>query len=171
MSADLTPRERAARRLLGIAALEKLLAAEKAALRAEDGQAFTKAGQREVAELPDGTPLGNVRLDAAKPAWKVTDPDAWLDYVEEAAVQHILVRAVTEVSPAYTAAVLADLVPGSATFVDERTGELLEAPPGITWVAGSPRLVVTCAKGAPEAVRALLGAQGSALGLREVEAS
>ena len=35
---------------------------------------FVRAGQREPAELPDGTPLGNVRADkGTAAAWKVTD--------------------------------------------------------------------------------------------------
>lgn len=169
MSDDLTPREVAARRLLGIAALEKLLAAEKTALRAEALAAFTKPGQREVAELPDGTPLGNVRLDAGHGSWRVSDASAWLRYVVDTGREdQVVERTVTDVSSAYTESIVKELVAGQETFVNELTGEMTEAPPGIVYTPGSPRLVVTGHKDAPEAVRALLGAQGVALGLREV---
>lgn len=171
MSDNLTPREVAARRLLGLRALKTLIEAEETKARAEAMVAFNRAGQREVAELPDGTPLGNVRLDPGKGSWKVTNAGAWLDYVVNSGhEQHVVERTTTDVSPAYTEAVLKDLVPGSETFVNQITGELTEAPPGITYTPASPGLKVTGDKGAPEAVRALLGAQGAALGLREVEA-
>lgn len=162
---DLTPREQAARRLLGVAALEKLLAAEKKALREEAALAFLKPGQREVAELPDGTPLGNVRLDKPTSGWKVTDTAAFERWVEDRHPEHMVSVSSVQVASSYTAAVLAN-----PETVDPHTGEILTAPPGVTYVTGEPRLVVTCEKGAPEAVRAFLGAQASALGLRAVEA-
>jgi hypothetical protein len=78
---ELTPREKVAQRLLGIAALEKLIAEERKALREEAKEAFRLPGQREVAEL-NGVILGNVRLDKATAGWKVTNPSALLDWAE-----------------------------------------------------------------------------------------
>ena len=150
-------------------ALKKLITEAEAALRKEAEAAFKK-GQREVAELPDGTPLGNVRLDAGHGSWRVSNAAAWLRYVVDSGREdQVVERTVTDVSSAYTEAVVKNLVPGSETFVNELTGELTEAPPGIAYAPSTPRLVVTADKGAPEAVRALLGAQGAILGLREVE--
>lgn len=167
-----TPRERHARRLLGIAALEKLLAAEKAALRAEAQGAggFTKAGQREPVELPDGTPLGNVRVDAVKSAWKVSDPVALERWVREHAPEHIVTVTSEQVAASYIATLL-EQAKGDAWLIASDTGEMY--PPqaaGIMATEPSTKLVVTPDKGAPAAVRRLLGSAGSALGLREVDA-
>jgi hypothetical protein len=167
--ADLTPRELAARRLLGIAALEKLLAAEKKALREEAALAFTKPGQREVAELPDGTPLGNVRLDKPAAGWRVTDSRAFEQWVRVMHPEHMTTVTVEQVANSYLTAVLDTVEAGEFESVDG-DGVVIDCPPGVSYVTAEPRLVVTTDKGAPEAVRAFLGAQAGVLGLREVAA-
>jgi hypothetical protein len=50
-------------------------------------------------------------------------------------------------------------------FLDPATGEILKSPPGITYVKGEPRLVVTGSKEAPAAVRAALGETAQQLGI------
>lgn len=167
---DETPRERAARRLLAIAALEKLITAEKAALRREEGAAFTRPGQREVAELPDGTPLGNVRLDRPTEGFQVTDSAALLEWAAENYPEHIRTVSTEVLSEAFTKALLAELK-SEGQFVNRKTGEILPCPPGVAYVVGTPKLVVTTDKAAPAAVRRALGQMGSVLGLRELEAS
>lgn len=166
---DETPRERAARRLLGIAALEKLLKAEKDALRAEEGAAFTKAGQREVAELDDGTPLGNVRLDPVAGGWKLESGGLWLNYCRAMRPDQVEETVSYSVYPAYTAATKAQLEAGEGEWFAETTGEQIDVPPGWVKVPAGTRLVVTADKGAPAAIRRQLGRLGSLLGLREIE--
>ena len=155
---ELTPRERAARRLLGIAALEKLLKEEKAALRADAAAVFTKAGQREVAELPDGTPLGNVRVDKAPGGWKVTDAGKLRAWVEKHHPERIVEEKTTVVDPAWIVDVLA------GGLVDPDSGEVLE-PDGVENVPAGTKLVVTADKGAAVAVKRWLGPTAAQLGI------
>jgi len=167
---ELTPRERAAQRLLGIAALEKLLAVEKAAARAEAQEVFTRPGQREVAELPDGTPMGNVRLDKTKQGWQVKDPDRLLAWVYDHAEDQLMTVTEVKVAPSYADALLR-IVEEHGYVTDGHTGEDFQPEAlGLAYVTSEPRLVVTADKGAPEAVRRALGPLAGQLGIREVEA-
>lgn len=152
---DLTPREKVARPLLVIAALEKLSDSEKVKFRAEAKEAFTLPGQREVAEL-NGVILGNVRLDPAPEGWKVTDSEAFLDWVTEHFAFNLVTRTVVTVAPSFEKRLLDQLGDG-IEICDPATGECFAAVPGVTYVKGEPKLVVTPSKEAPAAVRAALG--------------
>lgn len=174
VSNDLTPREIAARRLLGLRALKTLIEAEETKARREAAAVFSRAGQREVAELPDGTSLGNVRADKGTAAtWKVTDAGRFLAWIEVECPWAVAEKVVTtrEVDPEYVKDAMSDAL-RIGGFVHPATGELMEnPPPGVAFVpAGKPQIKVTGSPSAPEAVRALLGAQGAVLGLREVQA-
>lgn len=152
---DLTPREKAARTLLVIAAFEKLSDSEKVKFRAEAKEAFTLPGQREVAKL-NGVILGNVRLDKATEGWKVTDSEAFLDWVTEHFAWNLVTTTVTSVAPAWEREVLSQIAEGYDP-VNTETGEVFAEVPGVTYVKGEPKLVVTTSKEAPAAVRAALG--------------
>lgn len=152
---DLTPREKIAQRLLGIAALEKLISQERTKLRAEAKEAFTLAGQRDVAEL-NGVDMGNVRLDKAAEGWKVTDSEAFLDWVSEHFAFNLVTRTVISVAPSFEKRLLDQLGDG-IEICDPETGECFDKVPGVTYVKGEPKLVVTPSKEAPAAVRAALG--------------
>ena len=165
----LTPREQAARRLLALRALETLLKDTAARIRREDGAAFTKAGQREVAELPDGTPLGNVRADPGKAAgWAVVDAGRFLAFVQATCPDAVRVKVVetAEVDPEYVDLILADLEAGKPVARQD-TGEVLQGPPpGVEFrPAGAPVLKVTGDKAAPAAVARLLGPTFAQLGI------
>lgn len=168
---DETPREKVARRLLGLAALEKLLAQEKAALRSEAGAVFSKAGQREPIDFPDGTRLGDVRVDKVKGGWRVTDAGALRAWVEENRPDLIVEQVTTVVHPEWVAWMLEEVrLRGEAGEFITSDGVVLPVPPGVSLVADSTKLVVTPDKGAPEAMRRTLGTTGTLLGLRELEA-
>lgn len=157
----LSPREVAARRLLALRALEAVLAVEVKKARAEADALFVRAGQREPAELPDGTPLGNVRADkGTSGGWRVTDAGALRAWVETNVPGGIVEQVTTVVDPD----LIESLVGGIYTWPDEgegntatvnpATGEVIDVPPGVSYVkAGPPKLVVTGDKGAADAVR------------------
>lgn len=166
---DETPQKAVARRLLSIAAFEKVLAAEKADLRKLALEHFLEAGDVATVRLADGTLLGKVRADkGTEAAWKVTDAGALRAWVEANAPGGIVEQVTTVVDPELVAELLgsvdADDLPGPPTTVNPATGEVVPIPPGIAYVpAGPPKMVTTPDKGAPDALRRHLGDQGRAL--------
>lgn len=178
-SDDLSPRERSARRLAAIAALEKLLAKLKAQEKAADG-VWTRAGQKETVSLPDGTELGHVRTDKAGGAWKVADAGEWLAFVAKHHPDRVTTKTVQVVDPTYTRQVLASLNSmtggehpepiAAGEWADPDTGEVRTAPPGLVYVPAGFTVVVVPDKGAPAAVERFLGPVAQQLGLPQLEA-
>ena len=162
---DLTPREQAAQRLLGLKALEKLLEVEIAAARAEALKVYTRAGQKDPIDLPDGARLGDVRVDKVKGGWKVTDPGALRAWVAKNRPDLIIEQVTTVVDPAW----VTELLREAGEILDTETGEVFPVP-GVSLVPDGIKLVATPDKGAPTAVRTMLGPVAAQLGLREVEA-
>lgn len=87
--------------------------------------------QQVAAELPDGRRIAKISLTDPEPAAVVTDPDAYLAWVRD---QHpgrdnIVRRMVTEVRPAFTTALLAELTAaGVPQWCDTETGEVHTVP-------------------------------------------
>lgn len=169
---ELTPREAAAQRLLGLAALSKVLKAATDKSRAEDGAAFDKAGQREVAEL-NGVPMGTVSRDNDKSEWSVEDAAAFLAWVKAEHPEHVVTTTTVteEVAPGFTRELLALLKAGKAgEFIDATTGEVTSRPPGVVFIRKRGSLRVSPSKDAPAAVMAALGPVAESLGLPALEA-
>lgn len=81
------------------------------------------------AKLPDGTKVATISRSDAKPAAVVTDDDAFLGWVRENSAHNITSKVVTEVRPAYRAALLAEMTAaGVAEWVDQETGVIHDIP-------------------------------------------
>lgn len=81
------------------------------------------------AKLPDGTKVATISRSDAKPAAVVTDDDAFLGWVRENSAHNITSKVVTEVRPAYRAALLAEMTAaGVAEWVDKDTGVIHDIP-------------------------------------------
>lgn len=79
------------------------------------------------ATLPDGTKVGTISATEPKPTAVVTDPDLYLKWVREHSPANITSRLVTEVRPAYTVALLAEMTAAGVTqWADRDTGELFD---------------------------------------------
>jgi len=182
---SMSDRERVSYELLVLANLEKLIAAQKKKVRAAAEKAFNRPGQREVAELSSEEEdlLGNVRRDPQRSEWKVTDPATLLDYCREVWPEHVVTTTplpVDSVAPAFVKSLL-DLAKDGVPALDAHgeeihdlvSGEILTRPPGIEFVQDKTiHLVVTPAKGGPDALLRALGDNAALLGLapRELEA-
>jgi hypothetical protein len=109
------------------------------------------------ATLPDGTEVAKICLTDPKPEAVVTDPDAFLAWVREAAPTEVVrrVEVVTEVRPAYRAAVLAQITAvGRPEVCDKETG-VIDAVPGVEVKATRARgHSVRFAKAGKEAIAA-----------------
>jgi hypothetical protein len=89
----------------------------------------TTGATRLDATLPDGTKVATISRTTPKPAAVVTDPDLYLEWVREHSEANITTRLVTEVRPAYTAALLAEMTAaGVAEWADRETGEVHQVP-------------------------------------------
>lgn len=167
----LSPREQSARRLVAIAALEKLLGKLKAQEKS-DG-AWTRAGQKETVTLPDGQLLGNTRTDAVKGGWKVKDAGKWLAYVSKTDPDRIAEVTSKTVDPTWQARVLAAQDKGTAgPWLDLETGEETDTPPaatGLEYVPAGYKIVTTPDKDAAAAVAEFLGPLTRRLGLPELD--
>ncbi|MDH6116854.1 hypothetical protein ABH930_000273 [Kitasatospora sp. GAS204A] len=91
------------------------------------------AGVRQIeARLPDGKLVAKVSLTDPAPAAVVTDPDAYLAWVRDqhpAGKDNVVRRFVTEVRPAFTTALLAELTAaGVPQWCDQQTGEVHDVP-------------------------------------------
>ena len=83
------------------------------------------------AKLPDGTKVATISRSDPKPAAVVTDEKAFLDWVRKYSPHNVTTRLVTEVRPAYTAALLAEMTAaGAAVVADKETG-VVEDVPGV----------------------------------------
>lgn len=83
------------------------------------------------ATLPDGTKVGTVSLTNPKPTATVTDPDRFLEWVRVHSPANITTRLVTEVRPAYTTALLAEMTAAGVTEVADRDTGVVEEVPGV----------------------------------------
>lgn len=83
------------------------------------------------ATLPDGTKVGTVSLTNPKPTATVTDPDLFLQWVRTHSPANITTRLVTEVRPAYTTALLAEMTAAGVTEVADRDTGVVEEVPGV----------------------------------------
>lgn len=100
--------------------------AVKAAMQAE----LESSGASQVpAVLPDGTKVGTASLTVPKAAAQVVDGEAFMEWVRDTAPSEITSRVVTEVRPAFRAALLAQMTAaGAAEVPDRATGEIAEVP-------------------------------------------
>lgn len=83
------------------------------------------------ATLPDGTKVGTVSLTNPKPTATVTDPDQFLKWVQKYSSKNVVSRLVTEVRPAYTTALLAEMTAAGVTEVADRETGVVEEVPGV----------------------------------------
>jgi len=141
-------------REVALKALADQIGGELKKVKAEMQAALEESGAARVdAELADGTKVGSVSAVQPKPAAAVTDDAAFLAWVRSTAPGEVVSRVVTEVRPAYRAALLAEMTAaGAAEIPDRQTGEIAPVP-GVEITAGratthSARL----AKGGPEAI-------------------
>jgi hypothetical protein len=100
------------------------------AVKAEMQEALDTTGASRVeAKLPNGTKVATISRTEPKPTATVTDPDKFLAWVREHSPANITSRLVTEVRPAYTAALLAEMTAaGTAQWADKETGEVFDVP-------------------------------------------
>ena len=87
--------------------------------------------QQVAAQLPDGRKVAKISLTDPDPAAVVTDPDAYLAWVRDQhpGTDNITRRMVTEVRPAFTTALLAELTAaGVPQWCDTETGEVHTVP-------------------------------------------
>lgn len=87
--------------------------------------------QQVAALLPDGRRVAKISLTAPDPAAVVTDPDAYLAWVRDhhPGTDNVVRRVVTEVRPAFTTALLAELTAaGVPQWCDTETGEVHTVP-------------------------------------------
>jgi hypothetical protein len=91
----------------------------------------TSGASRVDAALPDGTKVATISRSDPKPAAVVTDSDAFLKWVRTYSPHNVTSRVVTEVRPAYTTALLAEMTAaGTAVVADKETG-VVEDVPGV----------------------------------------
>ncbi|MEU4256314.1 hypothetical protein AB0B42_00460 [Streptomyces fradiae] len=89
----------------------------------------TSGASRVEAKLPDGTKVATVSATSPKPTAVVVDPDKFLAWVRENSPHNVVTRLVTEVRPAYTTALLAEMTAaGVAEVADKETGVVEEVP-------------------------------------------
>lgn len=139
------------------AALKSLadaVAAELKTVKTEMQTELESSGASQVpAVLPDGTKVGTVSRTESKAAAQVVDDEAFLAWVRETAPSEVKSRVVTEIRPAYQAALLAQMTAaGTAEIPDKETGEITEVP-GVEVRAGRATThSVRLAKGGAEQI-------------------
>jgi uncharacterized protein (DUF2267 family) len=111
-------------------ALGDAIADRQKAVRALMQEALDTSGASRVeAKLPNGTKVATISRTEPKPAAIVTDTDKFLAWVREHSPANITSRLVTEVRPAYTTALLAEMTAaGTAQWADNETGEVFDVP-------------------------------------------
>lgn len=81
--------------------------------------------------LPNGTKVATISRTTASMEAKITDQDAFLTWVRNYAATEVVTRLVTEVRPAFTTQLLAEMTAaGRPEIVDKATG-VVEAVPGV----------------------------------------
>jgi hypothetical protein len=117
--------EEAALKTLADAVMDRLKA-----VKASMQEALVNDGISKVdAKLPDGTKVATISRSDAKPAAVITDDDAFLAWVRDNSAHNVTSKVVTEVRPAYRAALLAEMTAaGVAEWVDKDTGVIHDIP-------------------------------------------
>lgn len=149
-------REDATNELVALAAMEQIIRARKAELKAELAVEMPRPGTREVAELA-GRITGAVNMVKASSTWAIVDPAAFLRWVKA----HHPTEVTEAVRESFAAKVMADL---KSARPDPETGEI-PCPDGIVPKSGAPYLRVTTTPDAVTAVLEVLGVQAVPLGL------
>jgi len=108
--------------------LADLIAGQLKETRAAMQEAMDTTGaSRVAATLPDGTKVGTISATEPKPTAVVVDEEKFRAWARERSEDNVTSRVVTEVRPAYQAAILADCTAaGIPRWVDRETGELFE---------------------------------------------
>jgi hypothetical protein len=150
----MTDRKTAVSELLAMKAFIKELEREHDRRRAELGEHFTDAGEREVGMLLDHR-LGTVSLEAGREYWTVVDEEAFLSWVM-AFYRHETTPAVR---PAFRTAVLERCKRDGGMLYTE-TGEI-NVPWGVDVRKGAPTLVERTDKHAGFVVRHWLGVEAT----------
>lgn len=94
-------------------------------------QLETTGASRVEATLPDGTKVATISRTTPKPTAQVTDPELFLKWVREHSPQNVTTRLVTEVRPAYTTGLLAEMTAAGATEVADWETGVVEDVPGV----------------------------------------
>lgn len=119
--------EEAALKSLADAVGDRLKDVKAAMQEALDGT----GASRVEAKLPDGTKVATISATNPTPAAVVVDPALFLKWVQKYSPQNVTTRLVTEVRPAYTTALLAEMTAaGVAEVADKETG-VVEQVPGV----------------------------------------
>ncbi|QQZ56890.1 hypothetical protein IFE09_27215 [Streptomyces microflavus] len=102
------------------------------AVKAEMQEALTTGGVGKVdAKLPDGTKVAVISRTDSKPAAVVVDSEAFLAWVRTAAPSEVTTRLVTEVRPAYTTALLAEMTAAGVAEVSDKETGVVDSVPGV----------------------------------------
>ncbi|WP_318196876.1 hypothetical protein [Streptomyces sp. MCL20-2] len=102
------------------------------AVKAEMQEALTSGGVGKVdATLPDGTKVAVISRTDSKPAAVLVDPEAFLAWVRANRPSEVTTRLVTEVRPAYTTALLAEMTAAGTAEVSDRETGVVDAVPGV----------------------------------------
>jgi hypothetical protein len=111
-------------------AIGEELKAAREEVQAGLDEAQKQAGVRQiVAELPDGKVVAKVSLSDPKPTAVVADEDKFLAWVRDHHPANVVRKFVTEVRPAFTSALLAEMTAaGVAQWCDRETGEVHDVP-------------------------------------------
>lgn len=122
----------------------------KAAMQAE----LEASGASQVpAELPDGTKVATVSRSTPKATAVVVDDELFVKWVSETAPSEVKSRVVTEVRPAFRAALLAQMTAsGAAEVPDKETGEIAEVPGVAVQTARATTHSVRLAKDGADAI-------------------
>ena len=155
----MTDRKEVARRALVEAVILKHLKQAHERTRAELGELFTDAGEREVGTLLDHR-IGTVSLEAGRETWAVVDEQLFLEWVKTRYIHEL----VESVRPAFQAAVLAKCKSDGAFYVNEENGEVF-IPPGVARRRSAPSLVERPDKHAGFVVAHWLGDAAERLGI------
>lgn len=119
--------EEAALKTLADAVMDRLKEV-KAAMQ----EALVETGASSVAaKLPDGTKVATISRSDPKPAAAVTDDKAFLDWVRKYSPHNVTTRLVTEVRPAYTTALLAEMTAAGAPVVADKETGVVDDVPGV----------------------------------------
>lgn len=94
-----------------------------------DKQAAVTGSTKFDATLPDGTKVGSVSLTGGEPAARITNEDAFTDWVREAYPSEAVTEIVRSVRATFTARILAEMTAaGVPRIVDKTSGELHDVP-------------------------------------------
>ena len=119
--------EEAALKTLADAVLDRLKE-----VKAEMQEALETTGASHVdAKLPDGTKVATLSRSDPKPTAVVVDEKAFLAWVRANSPHNVTSRLVTEVRPAYQAALLAEMTAAGVTEIADRETGVVDEVPGV----------------------------------------